>query len=75
MKTEIEIEIKKIRKKLRLHGLTEDKKTQLRENLEYRKVLQKKEGKHLIKHIQNRITTFKTIKDRFFIFLFKYIEG
>ncbi len=49
MKTEIEIE--KIRKKLRLHGLTEDKKTQLRENLEYRKVLQKKEGKHLIKHI------------------------
>jgi len=75
MKTELEIEIKKIRKKLRLHGLTEDKKTRLRENLEYHKALQKKEGKHLIKHIQNRITTFKNIKDRFFIFLFKYIEG
>jgi len=33
MKTELEIEIKKIRQQLRIHGLAEDEKALLREKL------------------------------------------
>ena len=44
MKTEIEIEIKKIRKKLRVHSLTSEEKSVLRERLAYLKTLCIKEN-------------------------------
>ena len=43
MKTEIEIEIKKIRKKLKVHTLTPEDKTVLRNTLEHLKALFKAE--------------------------------
>jgi len=43
MKTELEIEIKKVRKKLRIFGLTDDEKSSLRAVLEHLKILNKKE--------------------------------
>lgn len=51
MKTEIEIEIKKIRKRLRIYGLSEKEKNMLRETLEHLKNLQKKEKENLVKNI------------------------
>jgi len=51
MKTELEIEIKKIRKKLRIFGLTEDEKNSLRETLEHLKILMKEERKNLVEDI------------------------
>lgn len=51
MKTELEIEIKKIRKKLRIFGLTEDEKNSLRETLEHLKILLKEERENLVEDI------------------------
>ena len=51
MKTELEIEIKKIRKKLRIFGLTEDEKNSLRETLEHLKMLRKEERENLVENI------------------------
>jgi len=51
MKTELEIEIKKIRKKLRIFGLTEDEKNSLRETLEHLKILLREERSSLIENI------------------------
>jgi hypothetical protein len=51
MKTELEIEIKKIRKKLRIFGLTEDEKNSLRETLEHLKILMKEKRENLVENI------------------------
>jgi len=51
MKTELEIEIKKIRKKLRIFGLTEDEKNSLRETLEHLKILRREERSSLVENI------------------------
>jgi hypothetical protein len=46
MKTELEIEIKKIRKQLRIFGLAEDEKNTLRETLEHLKTLLKEKRRN-----------------------------
>ena len=51
MKTELEIEIKRIRTKLRIFGLTEDEKNSLRETLEHLKMLRKEERENLVENI------------------------
>ena len=51
MKTELEIEIKKIRKQLRIYGLSEDEKNTLREELEHIKALLKEEKENSIENI------------------------
>jgi len=51
MKTELEIEIKKIRKQLRIFGLAEDEKNTLRETLEHLKILLKEERRSLVENI------------------------
>jgi hypothetical protein len=43
MKSKIEIEIKKIRKQLRIYGLSEEEKQQLRQQLKKLKLSHKKE--------------------------------
>lgn len=50
MKTELEIEIKKIRKKLRVYGIPEDERDRLREALDHLKSLLKAEKKTLESH-------------------------
>ena len=47
MKTELEIEVKKIRKKLRVYGIPEDERERLREALEHLKSLLKEERRNL----------------------------
>ncbi len=47
MKTELEIEVKKIRKKLRVYGIPEDERDRLREALEHLKSLLKEERRNL----------------------------
>lgn len=51
MKTDLEIEIKKIRKQLRVYGLDEDEKNRLRKELEHVKTLLKKEKQNSIENI------------------------
>ena len=51
MKTKLEIEIKKIRKQLRIYGLSEDEKNTLREELEHIKALLKEEKENSIENI------------------------
>ena len=51
MKTELEIEIKKVRKKLRIYGISEEEKSMLRETLEHLKSLHKEEKKNLVENI------------------------
>ena len=51
MKTELEIEIKKIRKQLRIYGLSDDEKSTLRETLEHLKTLHKEEKQNLVEVI------------------------
>ena len=51
MKTELEIEIRKIRKQLRIYGLTEEEKSILREKLAILKVALKEQRKNSVKHI------------------------
>jgi hypothetical protein len=51
MKTELEIEIKKIRKQLHIYGLTEDEKSLLREKLAVLKAALKEERQNSIKHV------------------------
>jgi len=47
MKTELEIEVKKIRKKLRVYGIPEDERERLKEALKHLKSLLKEERKNL----------------------------
>ena len=47
MKTELEIEVKKIRKKLRVYGIPEDERDRLKEALEHLKSLLKEERRNL----------------------------
>jgi len=51
MKTELEIEIRKIRKQLSIYGLTEEEKSILREKLAILKVALKEQRKNSVKHI------------------------
>ena len=51
MKTELEIEIKKIRKQLHIYGLTEEEKSLLREKLAVLKVALKEQRQNSIKHV------------------------
>jgi len=50
MKTEVEIEVKKIRKKLRVYGIPEDERARLREALDHLKSLLKAEKRTLESH-------------------------
>ena len=51
MKTKLELVIKKIRKQLKVYGLSEDEKHILREELEHIKILRKEEKENSIKDI------------------------
>ena len=51
MKTELEIEIKKIRKQLHIYGLTEEEKSLLREKLAVHKVRLKEQRQNSIKQV------------------------
>jgi len=51
MKTELEIEIKKVRKQLHIYGLTEEEKSLLREKLAVLKVKLKEERESSIKQV------------------------
>ena len=51
MKTELEIEIKKIRKQLHIYGLSEEEKSLLREKLAVLKVRLKEQRQNSIKQV------------------------
>ncbi|MBA1421069.1 MAG: hypothetical protein FAF03_09530 [Epsilonproteobacteria bacterium] len=51
MKTELEIEIKKIRKQLHIYGLTEEEKSLLRKKLAVLKVKLKEQRENSIKQV------------------------
>ena len=51
MQTKVEIEIKKIRKKLRIFALTKEEKNTLRETLEQLKILREEERQSLVEKV------------------------
>ena len=51
MKTDQEIEIKKIRKKLKIHNLSKEEKETLREKLKVLKILIKENQRNSVKNI------------------------
>ena len=51
MKTELEIEIKKIRKQLHIYGLTEDEKSLFRDKLAVLKVALKEQRRNSVKNV------------------------